>query len=818
MPTPTWLLEGTDLEFVLEKRPRGVRDLLKKGKAWTDLFWRWYKHQCPTQSDDLQLWFTLVRRHEQTGSLQKALSLVPDAQARMKTWRHLILGDFFDVCQLLRNWLESERRKARKELEAERGAVAWYRWGVSDSKVKERLDRNMGKAIAKARSTQWETAAGGPPTMTGRTLAHMEAVLTSYTRTVKPRFMELYGHYGKQVGSGPSDACACLEGAHATLVSAEAWLREACHAMRRRDFLPTADAEKEVLAAWVEYVQACDAMGTALLEATRAVVRWAAEDTSKKIQSNMTTVHPGTVCAMVGIKLTVSVVSALLQCVSIATGAAVLVPIIATATAGLTVVLDYVEKYGSRYVADVSAKDPEVVRLHLGADYRQSSSGKTEVAAAETFKDLAGKTGAIAVPGMKWAAQAVDASGGALTQAVPFVGLLPQIGKIGEQVVNLANPQELTNTYDRRILLAMLDRAQADLIDTNFHEIQVIVHQFFPGSGRARVTVNGVLGTLRAGRFHPDDRRGALDAALRDWTRVTRDINPAFGAAVSDFAGFGPVRSFVIQHDGTHATRENVTSAVSRHTEEVGRGFECAAYVAGAPHLASVAKLAIWEARFFVSYEGEAELLGQPAFQWLVLRAKDDPDTSVYAYTEEAARALNRLSQDDPALDCLLVLQLALRLSERTFVFDGERLCDAQGAPVVDLSLLSQLCKNVDEALRLTKELEFGQPFDINNVDLPDEVKTLLLGDWGEPLDCFRRVQAITNEVDRWCIFDGYVTKLNQQPLHLVRFLRFIECDQALNQSLDKIGRLYAEFKEPTGCYLSDEELEHVEQLRKVFP
>ncbi|MFF4369419.1 hypothetical protein [Streptomyces sp. NPDC001594] len=824
MRAQMWVSEGTDLEFVLDRRPRDVRDLLKKGKPWTDLFWRWYTQTHRNETEDLHLWFKLVRSHEETGSLQKTLAAVPEAARRMGRWKRLIAVDFFGACHEVRMWMEVERKQARQELERERGTVAWYQRGVSDADVRKRLRTNLGKAVAKARSEEWEQACHGAPGLTGRTVAQMEAVLTAFTRTVKPQFMALYQHYGTRAESGPGTARQYLADAHSRVAGAEAWLREAGQRVRDPESVTRAQgdrttAEENLIAAWVDYTRACEEMGTALLDASQAVVDWAVEDTVKKIQANFGTVHPEIAWAQLGIRSAVTVLNALLQCFALASvGAPPLAGAALTVSAGLTVALKYIEELTVYKIAQVDAESPAMVRRHLGADYRQSSGAKTVAAVASRSKDIVGDVGTVLTSGLRWASKATDSPAGAAALAVPGVGTLGQFGKIGEQATELLTPGELTHGYDRTALLAMLDRAQDHLNAPGAAEPQVQVHEFDPATGQAKITVNGVYGILENGRFRPaDDGRESLEAVLHNWARSTKDINPRLDVDEIDLDGLGPVTSFVIQHDGQAATPATVASAITWHEEEPGRGFKCRAHAMALPCFPAE-RAAVWEITFFVTYEGKAKFLrdAEPQIQWLGLTARSDPGTKVFVHTRDEVRALAYIQEKDPALDSLRMVRSLRRLPGH-FILDGETLRDADGTTVMELALLYQLCDGLEAAQRLLEELEWGQPPDIEQVTLPGQLTTFLLGDWYKPLEYYRRLRAIENEIDRWLTFEGFCERTRSSPLDHVRFLRFVQADDALSTHLERIGRLYAELLEPSECELSDDDRQCLADLKHAL-
>ncbi|MFE5540767.1 hypothetical protein ACFQ78_34225 [Streptomyces sp. NPDC056519] len=902
MPVQTWVPVNTDLDFILDKRPRDVHDLLKKGRRWIDLYGQWLPYGRPAGGADHTIWFELVQRYERTHSLQKSLRETPEAGPRMADWDLLVGLTFFEACGKVRAWLEEERKQARKDLEAEHGPFAWYQWGVSDKDVKARQQRNIQNAITQAHAERLRKAAreareaeedaaarqrkaattaarraaaaarlrqdsttpaeeprrdtttpvpkrkpdapavarrrlkdrdGHRPHDTDGTLAYVEVSLVAYTLKVKPRVNELFGIYAQLDKAGPSAARQSLERAHAPLLSAEAELRKTCGQLRNAPAASKPDAEKAVIAAWTRYTKACSDMGAAVREAAEGFIRWVIEDTSKKIQASFESAHPGVAWALWVVELLVTILSGLLQAIGYMAAPAgpQVTAVTMTAGAALLSALELIKAATVRLVSDVSASDPVTYRRHLGATYESPDGLVRKVAeTAEVVSRVANLGSAPAAAGMRYEAQQSGDPTGPLAQAAPFVALLSKITGLIERAVKLANPQVLTDTADRPALVAMLDRAEADLRSRPYPggAVAVIDYPKTGGDGGTRVSIEGRSGTMRNGRFHPDDRREILPVALSRWAKTWSKVqaNPRFEAITYSYPAldpsvpkyFTPVRGFVIHKDWSPAEWDDVAQGtVVCASDEVAGGFRCRS-VASALGLGSADGNDRWEVEFFVSHEGEARLLGAE-FQWLTLYAKNHPATLVVARTPEQAKALLGLRAEDPELDVLLLVQSALGLPAQHFELTAEGLLDNAGTRLLDHEVLEVLCTRREDARRLLEELERGQPAGVTACSLPDKALTFLLTGWEIPINYYAWVLEQPGKVEQWVCSETLSARWTENdPLSLVRFLRFVRANPELSEDLEMIGRLFDEGQ--TALASGDTEqrayLEQLEQLIKA--
>ncbi|MFE3760603.1 hypothetical protein ACFXPI_02395 [Streptomyces sp. NPDC059104] len=827
MPAPAWIPPGVDLDFVMTKRPRDVRDLLKHGKPWTDLFNRWYAHAYPGMKQaDLTLWLRLDRGYARTGSLHKTLADLPAARTRLEAWNLLIGLSFFEECGKVRAWLEEEKRRAREELEAERGPGSWLRAGVPESKVRARQRHNAALAIAGAQSREWEEAAAADPGMTEKTLCQMEAVLTAYTRVVKPRFIELYEMHAGGAANGPASAMAVLADAYTGLGSAEARLRAACTGLRRRPGPAGRTAQDELLAAWVEYTRAGTALGTALVDFSRETVRWAAADTSAKIRGNFASVHPRVAGAQLTVSLAVTVLSALIQ--SFGLMAVAVSPVITAAAVSaaslLTVALNVIERLTVAKIAEADARHRDVVTEHVGREYRVPPSGEKARRVATEAGYAATTAGPAVVPALQWANVSGGTSLGGASAFIPFAGPVLRLGTLAVTFDELANPRVLTDTRHREALLKLLERAYSELAATA-PSVEVKVLHVDPADGAAQVMVNGSRGVLKEGRFHPDDRTGALRGVLRNWSRATGDVNPGLPVPAGEYPG---VRRFTLLSGGAPATPSNVLDGILSHREEPGSGFRCTATASG---FGPGSGADSWLVSFFLTYEGEARI-HEAEFQWLTLHAQDREKLSVTACGMRDALSLLELKRDDPRLENLLAVQEALALPAGPLTVEGGMLLDSSGRQITALEELGRLCHDVHVFNETTRQLEDGTPVVLGDLGLPTPLMEALVT-WAEPLARFEDLHRLPDDLARWDTIQRTLAELDHDPMTRARFFRFVVKDDALYAGYLRVTQLFSlafqlRNEAPDGPLpadrsdlldgLSDTEKEWLDSFRKQLP
>ncbi|MET8753246.1 hypothetical protein ABZW32_24595 [Streptomyces sp. NPDC004667] len=771
----------------MTKRPRDVRDLLRHGKPWTDLFNRWYAHAHPAKSRaDLALWLQLGQGYARTGSLRKTLTALPAAGKRLESWNLLIGLSFFEECGKVRAWLEEEKRRARAELEAERGSGSWFRGGVPEEKVRARQRSNAALAISKAQTREWEAAAAADPGMTEKTLCQMEAVLTAHTRVVKPKFIELYEIHAKGAGSGPTAGMAVLSEAYTRLGGAEARLRAACTGLRGRPGpAGRTAAQDELLAAWVQYTRAGTALGAALTDFSREAVRWAAEDTSAKIRANFASVHPRVAGAQLAIGLAVTVLSALIQSfglLAVAVSPAITAAAVSAAST-LTVALNLIERLTIAKIADADAAHREVVTEHIGREYRVPPSGESAGKVAAEASYTATTAGPAVAPALQWANTSSGTSLEGAAPFIPFAGPVLRLGSLAVKFDELANPRVLTDTRDREALLRLLERARSELGATA-ESVEVRVLHVNPADGEAQVVVNGRRGTLKDGRFHPDDRRDALRGVLRNWSRATRDVNPGLPAPAGDYPG---VRRFTLLSGGAPATPSNVLDGIHSYREERGRGFTCSAAASGFGPGSGADR---WDVTFFLSYEGEAELR-DAGFQTLTLYAQDRQRLSVTSYGMEDARRLLELKRDDPGLEQLLAVQETLGVPAGAFTVEDGILLDPSGRQLTPMDELGRLYGHVRVLDEATRELENGIPVGLDHLGLPQELMDSL-ADWVEPLMRFDEVSRIADDLERFETIQRALAELEHRPTVRARYFRFITKDDALHSAYLRVTRIFS--------------------------
>ncbi|RSS64090.1 hypothetical protein [Streptomyces sp. WAC06614] len=765
VPNLTWISEGTDLDFVRDRNecPQTVEDLFTAGDDWINLFGRWYELEKKPDQSTLELWLTLVQKYRASDPRSYSDAVQAAGVERLiGDWNLQLELGFFEHCNAIRGWVDKAVAKAREQL-AEELAQARNRGQteaqtVTDEQVKERQQRNMGRQLAKARSKQWERegSQGLTTAMSELTVARMEAVMTAVTRQVKPKFAELYGHYRQMPEKLP--ALELLEAAHAGLNTAESALREACHMERHEP--PRSRARREardegLLDAWVEYTTACTELGAAMFEAAKNIVRWATEDAEKKIKENLSSENPRVAAALVGIRITLATLTAAAQCLSLAGGA----PAVLATTAAMNTTYELLERLIVGLTARGQARDPEKILELAGREYKPDPAAKRSSTLADTTSEVLKPISGVAVPALHWDTAATGSAMAA--KSAPVVGQLVQIGKIAVDLQKLVNPAILEDTRDREALVTLLKRAFAGMSEAA-PEGKVDLFAFDPATGTATVMVNGVSGTLRDGRFSPDDRSGGLVAALADWTRHTQDPFPGIAPdGAFTFAG-RRLRRFSLQANGASVAAADVVSAITSY-EEVAGGYKCRA-TASAFGLGESVGCDSWQIEFFLTHEGEVELNSKDIhFEWLMRYAQESPGDGIIAQTEKAVVLLERLSEDDPGLSLVTVLRAGGALGEDVAgcILDDEGLWDsARIGRIVPQEALLEVRQAVPWILETRRQLESGTfvPVDWDSLST---TQLFLLRDWYEPWLAFDQVFSAEGEILRWVTFEEKLHSLS---------------------------------------------------------
>ncbi|RSS83596.1 hypothetical protein [Streptomyces sp. WAC06614] len=759
--------------------------------TWIDLFERWHGHTYKKPPlDDVKRWNDLIKN--------KTYGVADD---KVDELSHRLTLGFHTTVVELRNWLEKEEGEARKELAAEeklrheqgaRTDTAQGATGVTEEQVKERLRIRAGVAIARDRSREWESEGprGLREDMSDVTPARMEAVMTAFTTSVKPQCAEAYKHYRTEE-TAKLPCVVEFEAAYSELHSAEGWLREACHRMRRPlgEQQPGAAlrvkqaAEEELFKAWVAYTEACSGVGAALVGLAEGFIQWAKDDTENKIRANFATEHRKTTTAMVGAKLALATTAALVGCLSLASGPAVL-----TALAALGVGMEYLDGLVTGAVTKADAADDSTVDRLAGRKFEGAGS-EGNLDAITTTANAARQAQTVAGPGLRWLEAA---TGFPTAPESALVGDFAQVGKLLVDVHRIVNPQILKDTPERAALLEALHRARTSLEGAAPAGGKVDVFTFDLATGIATITVNGVRGTLQNGRFSPDDRaRRSFEAALADWTRtITGPVNvPA--PRGTKFGGQRVVRFTLQPVDGEGPVdAANVASSIHSHTEEE-LGFRCRAIASGfgLPKQWGTDR---WEIEFFLSHEGDINL-EEPKFEfkYMIHYPDHDQGSGIIARTGADIERLYRLRQEDSELNFIPLLRECLGGPARNFVLDASQgLLECDGSIVLEMGLAFQdVLANQKEVWDTLQRFESG----VAGPDAWEERSPavhFLLWSWEEAVRAYHDVlECGAFEVEAFRRFLTYTRSLTGESSS--RFTCFVTADAELHDRLMKMMDLY---------------------------
>lgn len=730
-----WVVEGTDTEFVGERRPTTAKEVLEAGPNWTELFSMWLRNDSQSTSAERDRWTRLAEAYKRSPHLDRALAEADVSKDQMASLDQVVANPFNEACRQILAFREEQAATARQQLAAAGHADPWYQVGPSakESKATRRL---VDLQTAKARSAQWERDAGASsPEMTEVTLGRVEAVMAAFTHDAKPRFQELYQHYANpNHATKDLPVVQQLEVAYGKLISAEGHLRQGCQYMRKHLGVGTQpkdadrwvpdDAEQAVLKAWVKYTKACTTLGRALCEATEGIVEWAVADTQKKIQADFATAHRTTASVQLGLNLTVNVLGAVAQCLALAV-AGPAAPVVAgatqTATAALGVMMGLVRKTYEKYVSGEDAQNPATVFEHTGRVYKAVSGEKAARFLADGA-EAASILGTVGAPALRWDAAASGST--AAKEAVPDVSQLGQFGAIAVEMNKLCNPKELKDTRDREALLEMVQQAFAHLAEST-SQTTVSVLSFDPESGQSKIVVNGKHGTLtRGGRFSVTDGDAGLNASLRDWTRSTGDVFPCVvpRGDITFATERIPHFTLLTREERLPIEASDVASAIIDH-EEVEGGFRCRAFASGLG-LSRTRGRDCWLITFFLSHEGKAKLEKYEFKQ--LFRYAENSSLAICAETEETAAALTDVCRNDPSLDWLSAAQYFFKFSDDTLTLhDGH--VYAGGAHLLDLGTILEHPRALQNAMATCLALEAGGSVTIDHWESMPQMEIDLL-------------------------------------------------------------------------------------------
>ncbi|RSS81244.1 hypothetical protein [Streptomyces sp. WAC06614] len=702
----------------------------------------------------------------------------------------------------VQGWTEAEARtraralaqaeaKVRRRTEARRRAEEQAR-----ARAEARAARRARVGLPARAPAAVPAPVPAPPDDSDATLTHVEMALVAYTHTVKPRLDQLLTGLEKLDRRTLAAAHEQLGKAFGALSTAEALLREACDRLRQADSASKPKAEKHVIAVWVTYTQACEKAGRALRRTAKDFDAWAVEDTSKKLREDFDSAYPALSWTLWAIELIVVVLMGLVQTLGYlaAPVAPQVTAVMLTASAGLTAALEAVKQLTVMAVSAADAANPATVRRHLGRTYEQAPDAPdTERlgTAVDVIDRLAGLGSPIASAGMKLQAVQDGSPYGPTAQAAPFVGQIGKITGLVNRGLKMAmEHKELRDTGDRDKLVA-LHELTTRLRTAPAPGPRAAVLEY-PKGGRARIRVNGKAGTLENGRFHQDDRRDALTAALAGWSRWGKaDPHPCF--TPPDQSYFARIPHFALLLNGRLAQWQEVAEGMVVHefAEVHGEGYVCQAFASGLGLPPAEAEDR-WNVTFFLSYEGKPEFL-QADLRWFAVYEKSDPTSMIIARTHDDAIVLDEIRNVDPGLDFLTHVRRAKGLDPQNFELTAEGLAGAGGQQILRMGDVIDLCAHVADAAELREAYEQGQPIDAATWGLGPEVDAILLADWQAPLAHYRRVRNITDEVERWCELERLNARWQDEPQDLVRFLRFVATDDELSTSVERIGRLYDE-------------------------
>ncbi|MFF0219082.1 hypothetical protein [Streptomyces vinaceus] len=822
MPVQPWVPDGTDLAFVSDRRPRDARDLLKKGRPWTDLFVAWYRYTDQTGWADAALWTKLVKSHAQTGSLQKSLRVVKDAAPRMNAWNGLVGRGFFNACGDLRLWLEAEHERARRDLEKEEGPVSWWHSGAREKAVRQRMRTNMAGAVAEKRLEQLKkkVRADSAEQKLALRLVEMEKVMVGCTRTLKPRFAELCRHFAQVVKTQepqvPDELVRLrqrLGEAHGQLVSAEAYLRDICRYLRedlrgqvQPDVAgqPKAAAgevravtwrpekpEEELLKAWEQYTRAYAELPVAMRANCEGIVRWAAADTAKKIKENFGTVHPHVEAAQLFIHFSVVVLGTALDVLALAAVAVgpQATAAIATARYALQAGLEGIEALTVDRIAAADARDRDVVLEHAARTYVETETAEV----AERFAAVVNAVHQPIAPALEWMAEADAANGQGLVKGVPVVGQLWRLGGLLVRLEKVANPRQLKDDIDadeRKALLEALQHAFADRIASQ-EPVEVEVLKV-TDAGEAELKVNGTPGVLANGRFHAADRAAAFEETLRQWPRRGRardnDFDPdnisVLGGFVVDGRDFERVR-FVLQVDGGPVTSKNLASAV-RSEGEGGLGFLCRGYASSTLGMGPEVVTSRWHIAFRLGYEGEVVSLDPASTEldWLLLRAPGDTASAIAVYTKaDVAKLLGSFNRTLTPSEFFPLLPWVLGVPPQHFVLHEGVLLDGGGNVLMSADDLTFLVAQLPAVEELRDRLDSGRLDDIQSVNVTASFFGCSFGGWKAPLDHHRALLAEPDPAERRRMLDGITDEQGAASEVVTKLKTLLEADRELSAS-----------------------------------
>ncbi|MEU9128684.1 hypothetical protein AB0D08_11320 [Kitasatospora sp. NPDC048540] len=740
MPAPTWVTPGTDLDFVRDKRPRDLRDLLKKGKPWTTLFVTWYASYVQGDRTALQRWADVVKAHQAGGGRTGGIP------SQLRTDFDLLISlQFFGACADVRAWLEEQRDVARRT--APRGA--------SSKQIREIRKANEARSIAEAKSADWEGDASGA--VSEATLAALESLIAANTRAVTPKVAALLESYEKGYWEGREELLSRLKAAYTPTMSAQSRLRDACFEMRRAlspaGRVPDekkSERRQEVLAQWTAYTEAYERFGEQLLASNKALVRWAVKDTAEKIEKNFAARHPGVAAAQFSINLTVTALSAVIQNLGLVAGAATLNPVVAaSATAlatGLTAVHDGVQRLTTSKIARADAENLDTVLEHVGMEYRHPAGGEVRAKVAEEADYLSNVVGQTIAPALEWAAANANSPAGTAAQLVPVAGLLWRVGGLAVMLDGLVNPKVLAKTRDREALHKLVTDAISNLKGPTL-PTEMRVLRVDPASGVADVVVDGTPGILKNGRFHPESRLEALAEAVRSWRKARRgDVFVSFSATDGTITDLRRL-TLLVGHD--LATFETVQDGLTIMSED-DHAFWCSARASGLGLSRSVGR-DLWNVEFKLSHEGRASSKNvRKTFSRLLLYSRDSSKAEIYTEHKESAGILLDIMKRDPGFDCLLAYQEIFELPDGRFTVDSGGVVSApDGEPLISVADLEERGR---EALGfrqyfndLLERMEEGEIVDIDNLNLPPrlpEAYARKLALWRRVFDHFYAAQA----------------------------------------------------------------------------
>lgn len=756
MPPRTWVTPGTDLAFVLDRRPRDLDELLRWGKPWIELFSAWYARQSGKDDPDVQAWFPVAEHY-----VSKTRGRVQIKEKRFETWNDLVKKEFFNECGELRAWLEEARAKAKEDLEEEarkaaeaRKALAeklknapdartrreakkalealdnepgssWWESSAREKKLAAKTREVMAGAIARERAVEENTAKGGnDQDLTPETLTFLDAYLISYKRSVYP---ELRVFYQRLDGAAKAVEDAKFKAAYArvgnsimSLSTAESRLRHAIDCarnpgvgaqpvseeIREANAEPDAgpqitfplwipqDVRAEVLDAWEGYAQALAKLTNAQVAAAGSFLRWAEDDTRKKIQKNFATEHPGWVKMELAVQSALLVTSTTLQVLSLtplapAVGPAAIALVLAQAAvrAGIA---------GLNKVKSIQdSKDPEVLRRLIGTEITASENRKLR----KTAESAAWAT-ALTTPTLDAVAASVTGVAGAtIAKVVPLVGQAVYAADLALQAKALHDPGEFVKGEDYEALQGMTEEAFRERnTEIPSAAVEFLNRRDDDAPGAQRVKINGVEGILSNGHFAPDNLGEILFAqALTKWSEG--GSGPEF-ATITTTGGPVPVEKTVlgtVERFAVHV--ETVASSSS-----TDRGWVCTAVASGIdPHFTWAT--AEWDITFLLTPEGRG-IFNQATFRSLTLQSPDVQQSSITTRQVEIAQDLLSQCAPDEGEKLMAAIEWALGVPiEQKFTVEQGRLIYEDGMASCEFA---ELLKDVTDVLSLKEKFTSG--------------------------------------------------------------------------------------------------------------